>query len=194
MKNTSAEIIEYLNTNRNIVACDLYELKLQNGNIYKFADFDTDVTYGSSVYSHTAMGIPKRQQIKLQSQVNVDSMTVEIYNGRTAVIGNKSLNQAAHDGLLDKSVLTLLRCYFNGTTVIGAVQLFSGIVEIKQCGGLSIQITAKSKTQGLNMEFPIRRYYPQGVYTKVGNTISSSSQNTETCLITPYVPLREVLL
>lgn len=194
MKNAEAEIIQYLNTQKNLVACDIYELKLANGRIYRFSDFDTDVSYNGHVYSHTLMGIPKRQQIKVQSKVTVDSMTIEIYNNENDVIEGVPLNKAAHDGLLDSAVLSLKRCYFNETTVLGAVSLFSGIAEIKQCGGLSLQITAKAKTQGLNMEFPVRRYYPQGVYTKVGDTISSSNSNTETCLITPYVPLREVLM
>lgn len=194
MKTATNALITYLNTQKNMTACDIYELKLQNGNVYRFADFDTDVTYGGHTYSHTLMGIPKRQQIKLQSQVVVDSMTVEIYNGKDDKVESVQLNKAAHDGLLDRAVLSMARCYFSGQTVLDAVRLFSGIVEIKQCGGMSIQITAKAKTQGLNMEFPVRKYYPQGVYTQVGDTVTSSTDDTETCLITPYVPLREVLM
>lgn len=194
MKEATNALITYLNTQKHITACDIYTLKLQNGNVYRFADFDTDVSYGGYTYSHTLMGIPKRQQIKTQSQVTVDSMTVEIYNTQSDMVESVPLNKAAHDGLLDRSVLSLSRCYFSGQTVLGAVQLFSGIVEIKQCGGLSIQITAKAKTQGLNMEFPVRKYYPQGVYTQVGDTVTSSADDSETCLITPYVPLREVLM
>ena len=194
MKNTTNEVLEYLSTSKNLLVCDIYTLTLKNGNVYRFADFDTDVDYGGFTYSHTLMGLPKRQQIKLQSQVTVDSMTVEIYNGADDLIENMQLNKAAHDGILDRAMLSLSRCYFDNQTVLGAVQLFSGMVEIKQCGGLSLQITAKAKTQGLNMEFPLRRYYPQGVYINDNNTVRSSSDNTETCLITPYVPLREVLL
>ena len=194
MKNTTNEVLEYLSTSKNLLVCDIYTLTLNNGNVYRFADFDTDVDYGGFTYSHTLMGLPKRQQIKLQSQVTVDSMTVEIYNGADDLIENMQLNKAAHDGILDRAMLSLSRCYFNNQTVLGAVQLFSGMVEIKQCGGLSLQITAKAKTQGLNMEFPLRRYYPQGVYINDNNTVRSSSDNTETCLITPYVPLREVLM
>lgn len=194
MKNTTNEVLEYLSTSKNLLVCDIYTLTLKNGNVYRFADFDTDVDYGGFTYSHTLMGLPKRQQIKLQSQVTVDSMTVEIYNGADDLIENMQLNKAAHDGILDRAMLSLSRCYFNNQTVLGAVQLFSGMVEIKQCGGLSLQITAKAKTQGLNMEFPLRRYYPQGVYINDNNTVRSSSDNTETCMITPFIPLREVLM
>ena len=194
MKNVTNALIAYLNTQKNITCCDIYSLKLQNGNVYRFAAFDRDVEYGGYTYSHTLMGLPKRKQIKLKSDVTVDSMTVEIYNSKEDMVESVQLNKAAHDGLLDRAVLSMARCYFSNKTVLDAVRLFSGVVEVKQCGGLSIQITAKAKTQGLNMEFPVRKYYPQGVYTQVGDTVTSSTNDTETCLITPYVPLREVLL
>ena len=43
MKDATNALAEYLNTQKNITSCDLYELTLNNGNVYRFADFDTDV-------------------------------------------------------------------------------------------------------------------------------------------------------
>lgn len=60
MKEATNALITYLNTQKHITACDIYTLKLQNGNVYRFADFDTDVFYGGYTYSHTMMGIPKK--------------------------------------------------------------------------------------------------------------------------------------
>ena len=195
MKEATNALAEYLNTQKNITSCDIYELTLSNGNVYRFADFDTDVTYNGNVYSHSLIGIPKRQQINIKSQATVDSMNIQIYSDANDMIESVSVNKAAHDGIMDRATLALLRCFFgNDGSVIGAVTLFAGIVEIHQCGGLSLQLTVKSKTQGLNMEFPVRKYYPQGIYNTVGDTVTSSTDDSETCLITPFIPLKEVLM
>ena len=195
MKDATNALAEYLTTQKNLTSCDIYELTLSNGNVYRFADFGTDVFYNGNVYSHALIGIPKRQQINIKSQATVDSMNIQIYSDANDMIESVRVNKAAHDGLLDRATLALSRCFFgtNGS-VIGAVKLFSGIVEIHQCGGLSLQLTVKSKTQGLNMEFPVRKYYPQGIYNTVGDTVTSSTDDSETCLITPFVPLKEVLM
>ena len=195
MKDATNALAEYLNSQKNLTSCDIYELTLNNGNVYRFADFDTDVSYNGNVYSHSAIGMPKRQQINIKSQATVDSMNIQIYSDANDMIESVRVNKAAHDGLLDRATLALSRCFFasNGN-VIGAIKLFAGIVEIHQCGGLSLQLTVKSKTQGLNMEFPVRKYYPQGIYNTVGDTVTSSTDDSETCLITPFVPLKEVLM
>lgn len=194
MKEATNALAEYLNTQKNLTSCDIYTLTLKNGNVYRFADFDVDVTYGGYTYSHASVGIPKRQQISLKSQAVVDSMNIQIYSDSNDLIESIPVNKAAHDGLLDRATLSLSRCFFSGSTVLGAVQLFAGIAEISQCGGLCLQLTVKAKTQGLNMEFPVRKYYPQGVYTKVNNSVTSSNADSETCLITPFIPLKEVLM
>lgn len=78
---------------------------------------------------------------------------------------------------------------------MGAIALFGGQVEVKQAGGIKVELTVKSKTQGLNMQFPLRKYYPQGTYTlNSDSNIISSQTSEETCLIAPFVPQKEVLL
>lgn len=194
MKEATSALATHLNTQKNLTSCDIYTLTLTNGNVYRFADFDVDVSYGGYTYYHALIGMPKRQQISLKSQAVVDSMNIQIYSNSNDLIESMRVNKAAHDGLLDRATLSLSRCFFSGGSVLGAVQLFSGIAEISQCGGLSLQLTVKAKTQGLNMEFPVRRYYPQGVYTKVNNEVTSSADSSATCLIAPFIPLKEVLM
>lgn len=195
MKDATNALAEYLNTQKNMTSCDIYELTLKNGNVYRFADFDKDVIYNGNVYSASLVGMPKRQQINLKSQAVVDSMNITIYSDAHDLVENVRLNKAAHDGLLDRATLALSRCFFGANgSVIGAIKLFAGIAEIQQCGGLSLQLTVKAKTQGLNMEFPVRKYYPQGIYNTVGDTIRSDTEDSETCIIVPFIPLREVLM
>lgn len=194
MKTVGEALSIYLNTERHITSCDLYELDMHNGHTYHYADTDRDISYNGVIYLHNAL-ILKRQQIKMDSSIVVDSMTVTAYMDKSDQIEAEMFMKAAHSGILDKSKLYLRRCFFNEGNVVGVISLFGGNVEVKSAGGIKMQLTVKAKTQGLNMPFPIRKYYPQGSYTvNADSNIISETQDESTCLIAPYVPLKETLL
>ena len=97
--------------------------------------------------------------------------------------------------MLDRATLALSRCFFNNSgEIIGVIDLFSGTTEVKSCGGLVMQLTVKSKVQGLSQEFPRRRFYPQGTYSTSGGKVSSQTDEDSASVIAPFVPLKEVLL
>ena len=202
MKTVTQELATHLNTEKNFTSCDLYELVLANGNAYYYADTDCDVVWDGRTYLHNAL-LLKRQQIKLQSQVTVDTLSVTIYTDREHAadrIDDTPVMAAAHSGVLDGAKLYLKRAFFTQNTnlptatVVGAISLFGGDVEIKSSGGIKLDLTVKSKTQGLSQEFPRRKYYPQGSYTTTGGTVTSTGTTNDTCLIAPFVPRREVLM
>ena len=96
---------------------------------------------------------------------------------------------------MDRETLSLSRAFFDEEgNITGAIDLFSGITEVKSCGGLLMKLTVKSKVQGLSQEFPRRRFYPQGTYSTSGGKVSSSTEEDSASVIAPYVPLKEVLL
>ena len=194
MKTVTDALAAYLNTKKEMVVCDLYTMTLYDGTAYYHTDADHDVTYNGHTYLHNAL-ILKREQTKINNAVSVDSMTVSIYATVDDKLGDKPIFLAAHDGTLDRATLALSRCFFDtdGNT-IGAVDLFSGITEVKSCGGLLMKLTVKSKVQGLSQEFPRRRFYPQGTYSTSGGKVSSSTEEDSASVIAPYVPLKEVLL
>ena len=202
MKTVSQALANHLNTEKNFVSCDLIELVLANGNRYYYADTDCDITWDGHTYLHNALLI-KRQQIKLQSQVTVDTLSVTISTDQDHagdVIESTPIMAAAHSGILDGAKLYLKRAFFTaGTglpslTAIGVVSLFGGDVEIANSGGIKLTLTVKAKTQGLSQEYPRRKYYPEGAYTTSNGTVSSTGTTNETCLIAPFVPRREVLM
>lgn len=194
MKTVSNDLSGYLNKEKNLISCDLFELQLANGSKYYFTNADKSIMYGGKTYRHDQLLI-KRQQVKLHDTVVVDTMTITIYADTVANIGSKGIKVAAHDGTLDRAKMLVLRAFFNSdNTILDAMGIFSGNVEVKQCGGLSLELTVKAQTQGLSQEFPRRKYYPQGAYTTTNGTVSSSNTNTDSCLIAPFVPLKEVLL
>ena len=194
MKTVTKDLETYLNTAKNMTFCDLYELRLFNGNTYYYADTDMDIVYDGHVYQHNALLI-KRNQIKLNSNVVVDTMTVTIYANTKDTIEGKTILQAAHDGTMDRANLQLRRCFFRGQTIVGCISLFGGTAEVKSAGGIGLQLTVKTKTQGLNMNFPIRKYYPQGTYsTDDTSQVISSKETDSTCVIAPFVPRKEALI
>lgn len=194
MKTVTEDLENYLNVTKNMTSCDLYELTLFGGNTYYYADTDMDIVYDGHEYKHNALLI-KRNQIKLNSSVVVDTMTVTIYADANDTIENKSILQAAHDGTLDRARLQLRRCFFRGKTIVGCISLFGGTAEVKSAGGIGLQLTVKAKTQGLNMSFPIRKYYPQGTYsTNDTSQVISSKETDSTCIIAPFVPRKEALI
>ena len=193
MKDVGTGLENYLNNEKNMTSCDLFELRLANGGVHYYTDADKDILYDGHNYRHDVLLI-NRQQVKLHDSVVVDTMSINIYADKKAMIGSKQLLLAAHDGTLDMTKLYLRRCFFRDAVVVGAVGLFGGKVEVKSCGGLNLELTVKAVTQGLSQEFPVRKYYPQGTYSTKGGTITASTDNTAGCLITPFVPLKEVLM
>lgn len=193
MKKVTTDLETYLNTEKSFTSCDLYEMTLSNGNKYYYADTDQDIVYNGRTYQHNALLI-KRSQIDLQSDVSVDTLTVTICADPDDKIENKPLLRAAHEGVLDGAVLALRRCFFRGALVLGAIGLFAGNVEVKHAGGVDLQLSVKSKTQGLNMKFPILKYYPQKAYITSGEGVISSTDIDNASVVAPYVPLKEILI
>lgn len=194
MKSVTDALANYLNSKNEMVACDLYTLTLYSGTTYYYTDADHDITWNGNTYLHDSF-ILKRQQTKINNVISVDSMTISIYATVDDTLGDKPVFLAAHDGALDRATLALSRCFFNDSgEIIGVVDLFSGTTEVKSCGGLVMQLTVKSKVQGLSQEFPRRKFYPQGTYSTSGGRVSSQSEEDSASVIAPFVPLKEVLL
>lgn len=194
MKDITKSLETYFSTERNLMSCDLYRLVLLNGTEYLYADTDKDVIYNGKTYRHGSL-IMTRKQIEQTNEVSVDSLTVAVYTDADDLIASKSFIKSAHDGVLDRARLYLTRAFFNRDgVIIGTIDLFGGNVEVKKAGGIHVELEVKSDTQGLNMDFPIRKYYPRGQYVVSNDTIISSTDTDKTTLVAPFIPLKEVLL
>lgn len=194
MKSVENALSDYLNTQKEMVSCDLYTLTLFDGAAHYYTNADRDIVYDGHTYLHDAFRI-KREQTKINNVISVDSMTVSIYATLEDKLGDKPIFLAAHDGAFDRATLSLSRCFFDlEGNITGVIGLFSGITEVKSCGGLTMKLTVKSKVQGMSQEFPRRRFYPQGTYATSGGKVSSSTEEDSASVIAPFVPLKEVLL
>lgn len=194
MKTVSESLSNYLNREKNMISCDLIELHLADGSTYYYTSADKDVDWDGKKYLHNQLLI-QRQQVKINDCLVVDTMTVTITATNQTKLGSKGIMLAAHDGTLDRAALQLKRCFFDSSAnILDVLGIFGGNAEVKNCAGLRLELTVKAKTQGLSQEFPRRKYYPQGAYSTIGGKVTASDSDSETCIIAPFVPLKEVLM
>ncbi len=175
-----------------VKCCDLYTLTLANGTVYRFADYDQDVTYGGNTFQHSKF-IFKRGQINLQGMPSVDNLSVTVYCTPEDKLGNTPFMQGCHNGLLDQSTMLLSRAYFSDSGCVGIVPLFSGRCEVQQSGGLSVKLSIKSIIQGLAAPLPVRMFAAQAAYANADGGITTSTTDT-TSMVIPLKPSGNVLL
>lgn len=164
MKEVDENLITYLHTTKHMQSCDLYEFVLRSGVSYYYADTDNDVMHGGNRY--VADGpIIKRTQIKVSSAISVDKLTITMHCTAKDKIGGTSIIAVAHNGGFEGARVQLRRAFFKGRTLVGVVELFRGYAEVKQGGGMTLQLEVKSVVQKLNAEWPQTRYYPLCPYS-----------------------------
>lgn len=168
MKETTDELRDYLHNADSFHVCDLYELKLANGTTAYYADYDRPVTAGGRVYVCDGPRFT-RDGIKLSAGITVDKMSVTIDLDATDKVGDVPLIQLAHNGGLDNATLTLKRAFMSEPgKIVGTLTFFGGAIEIKDGGGLSLAVEVKSAVQKLNVDYPVRKYYPTCPYVLYG--------------------------
>jgi uncharacterized phage protein (TIGR02218 family) len=166
MKQVSDELREYLHSRTEFFMCDLYEITLKSGLTFRYADYGRDLTLPDGrLFSHKGP-LLKRTRIKLSSGISVDKMTVTVYTDTNDIIGGAPMLQIAHNGGFDEAQLLLLRCIMDSPgVVIGAVEMFGGYIDVDSGGGLEMKWSVKSGIQKLNVEYPLRKYYPECPYS-----------------------------
>lgn len=170
MKNVSAELKHFLDTSKIFHVCDLYELILQSGAVYRYADYGLPVLLDDGrLFASSNRPVFKRGKLKMNSRIEVDKLAVTLYIGGEDKIGGVPIMRVAHSGGMDGSHLTLSRCFMRSPCeVVGVVELFGGYVEIKSGGGLELQLEIKSAVRWLNVDFPLQKYYPNCPWSLYG--------------------------
>lgn len=169
MKQVSHELLEYLHSKKEFYMCDLYEITLKSGLVFRYASYDMDIVTDGKTYSHKGPHF-KRNRIKLSSGIAVDKMTVRVYTDPKDTISNVPMMQIAHNGGFDEANLSLLRCFMSAPgVVVGTIEMFAGYVDVESGGGLEMKWVVKSGVQKLNVDYPLRKYYPTCPYALYDN-------------------------
>ncbi|HBR28593.1 MAG TPA: hypothetical protein DD789_04025 [Firmicutes bacterium] len=166
MKKVPPELLEYLHSRTEYFMCDLYEITLKSGLVFRYASYDQDVKLSDGrQFSHKGP-LFKRDRIKLSAGITVDQLTVTVYVDMEDKIGNTPMMHIAHVGGFDEATLSLYRCFMSAPgVVVGAVDMFTGYVDLDGGGGLSMKWVVKSGVQKLNVDYPLRKYYPTCPYS-----------------------------
>jgi uncharacterized phage protein (TIGR02218 family) len=166
MKQVPIELLNYLHSRKQIFMCDLYELELASGLVFRYANYGMDITLPDGSF-YTSKGPSfTRDKIGLSSKIKVDEMNVTITVDSTDKIGGVPMMHVANNGGFDCAKLTLSFCFMDSPgVVVGAVEMFGGDISINNGGGLDLSLKVKSSAQRLDVEYPPRRYYPTCPYT-----------------------------
>ena len=166
MKICSETLKTYLATATEFFRCDLYEITLRSGTVLRYADYDQQITLADErVFLATGPQF-QRGQTKLTAKIEVDSLDVSVFVESTDLIGSISWMKAAQLGLFDDADLTLYKCFMSSPgVVVEALEWFSGYVDVKTGGGLEMEWKINSYMQRLNVDYPVRRYYPTCPYS-----------------------------
>ena len=161
MKQADEKLIGYLASTADFRMCDLYEFELYDGGMFRYADFDKDITLQDGrVFLCNGPGFD-RDKISLTADEVIDSLSVELTVDATDKMKDVSIIQLARNGGFDDARLTLFRCFLDERgSALFALELFKGEIETPEGGGLTLSLDVNSLANRLNNNFPTRCYYP----------------------------------
>lgn len=161
MKNADESLIKYLAKTTDFRMCDLYEITLFDGAIFRYADYDRDIFLSDGrLFSCNGPGF-SRDKISLTDDEVIDSLNIELTIDETDKMNNVSIIQIARNGGFDDARLSLYRCFIDEWgNALYILELFTGEIETPEGGGLKLALDVNSLANKLNNNFPTRCYYP----------------------------------
>lgn len=169
MKEIDADLLHFLHTQKQIFKCDLYEIALASGMSFRYANYDMDITLPDGTFFSSKGPIFTRSKISLNSKITIDKLTVTMQIDASDTISGTPMLHVVNNGGFDCSQLTLYKCFMSVPgVVVGAVKTFTGDIEVDEGGGLELKLEVKSSAARLDVEYPLRKYYPTCPYTLYG--------------------------
>ena len=187
MKTATPELIALLATDSFLMA-DLYTFTLSNGTIYRFTNYDIDLSWGGNAYTKNGLSF-ERGGTRITTGVEVDTLDITVFQKNTAFEGIGILRIIANGGL-DGAEFKLERLFFTDPlTPVGSLWVFSGRVSECEATRHEGKITVKSDLELLNIQMPRNLYQASCIHslydsgcgipkTGVSGTITSVSGTT----------------
>lgn len=167
MKTIHADLLTHVNTNKEFLICDLLELTLTSGGVYRYTNADRNV----GVYISTDVQF-LRSRVTWKIGVVVSELQLEFYPRPTSVIESMDFHKACRSGLLDGAKVALYRAYYTigdqaVPAVIGApltwfVGRVAGFDEITRS---KIMCSVKDPLELLTTQIPRNKFQPSCVHT-----------------------------
>lgn len=167
MKTIHADLLNYLNNNKQFLICDLLEITLVSGNVYRYANSDRNV----GVYLSTDVQFT-RSRITWKTGVVVSEMDLEFYPKPESLLESMPFHKACRAGMLDGAKITMYRVYYNigdqaVPVVIGAPLVWfagrvAGNLEVARS---KITCTVKDTMELLTTQLPRNVFQPSCIHT-----------------------------
>ena len=187
MKSASASLISLLNTSSVFYPADLYTFTLISGTVVRYTSHDINIQVGvSSPVLYTPMTL-KRDNIKLETGINVDTLKIEVYADSSDTIGGSQILQMIRGGSFDGAILSLDRLFnplfwqYNNPPISTdyMVNLFLGRVDAPEITRQIATLDVKSMTELLNIKMPRNLYMPSCSNTLYDTTCALSRATYE---------------
>lgn len=171
MKKASEKLNQLLLNTQVFYMTDLYTITLTNGVILRYTSGDITLKVGASVYQPFLI---ERTGTTQERGISVDEVNLTITTDQNdAIPGGLTFMQGVVNGAFEGALLQIDRAFspepfrFNMPAISEDYILlwWIGILNIDSAGGNTIEATASSMTQLLNVKFPRNLYYPPCIYT-----------------------------
>lgn len=148
-----------LHGSRSAAFSDLVTITLADATVVRWTTAGWDLSYGGNTYTAGGTGtVPLigRGTIREAVGLEVSTLELKLRCGTTAQIGGRSIQSAAHLGLLDDARVTVQRAYHSGpsTVVVGVVQRFSGVVSDFEVDSHEVRLRVQSDLYKLDEVLP----------------------------------------
>ncbi|MCJ0828838.1 DUF2163 domain-containing protein [Acinetobacter sp. NIPH1876] len=162
MRQASPKLIALLDAGQFLMA-DLYTFTTIQGDVYRYTNFDFDLTIASQVYRADGP-IIEREGITQNLGIEVDSLSITIMVNDDTHFSDVPIVQAFHNGILDGVRFKLERVFMDSNTPTdtsaGAITLFEGSLIEPEMDRNQIHVNAASDTDILNVKMPRNLYQP----------------------------------
>jgi len=175
MKTASTDLINLLKTNEFLMA-DLYTFTLRDNTVYRYTNYDIDLTWGGNKYLKKGLLI-QRSGVSIVTGIQVDSLNIKINAGDDSFYNDVNFFKLLANGGLDGATLQLKRLFFTDPlSPVGDVWIFSGRVSEVATTRFEANITINSDLELLNIQMPKNLYQPSCIHA-VYDTGCAASKN-----------------
>lgn len=171
MKKASEKLNQLLLNTQVFYMTDLYTITLTNGVILRYTNGDIPLKVGANTYQPFLI---ERTGTTQERGISVDEVSLTITTDASDTIpGGLTFMQGVVNGAFEGALLQIDRVFspdpfrFNMPAIEAEYALlwWVGLLNIDSAGGNTIEATASSMTQLLNVKFPRNLYYPPCIYT-----------------------------
>lgn len=162
MRSASPKLIQLLDSNQFVMA-DLYTLTTILDKVYRFTNYDVDLTVAGQLYSADGP-IISRDGIKQTTGIEVSNLNIEIQVNDSVMLDGVPLIQLLHNGGLDGARFKLERIFMDWQTPTdtsaGVIKLFEGRLVEPEFHRTGASFEVASDTEVLNVQMPRNLYQP----------------------------------